>query len=190
MAKHKIINLIKELRMSILGSLVGVESIARLKRKGLIVGENLDIEPGVIIDSSHCWLIKIGDNVTLSPRVHILAHDASTKRFLGYTKIGKVEIGDNSFIGADSIILPNVKIGKNVIIGCSSVVTKDIPDELIAVGNPARVVCSLKDYLQRHRDNMKVNPVYDEKWTVRGKITKEMKDKMIAELSWKIGYVE
>lgn len=76
---------------------------------GLKIGENCHILGECIIDPGHCWLISIGDNVTLAPRVHILAHDASTKRILGYTLIGRVTIGNNVFIGAGSIILPNVK---------------------------------------------------------------------------------
>lgn len=49
--------------------------------------------------------------------MQILAHDASTKRYLGYTKIGRVLIGNNVFVGAGTIILPSVAIGNNVIIG-------------------------------------------------------------------------
>ena len=53
----------------------------------------------------------------MAPHVQILAHDASTKRYLGYTKIGRVLIGNNVFVGAGTIILPSVAIGNNVIIG-------------------------------------------------------------------------
>ena len=80
--------------------------------------------------------------MTLAPRVHILAHDASSKGFLNYTLIAPVKIGSDCFIGAGSIILPGVTIGDNVIIGAGSVVTKSIPDNSIAVGNPARVISS------------------------------------------------
>ena len=61
--------------------------------RGMIVGRNFNRLNGVILDPDHCWLIEIGDNVTIAPRVHILCHDASTKQFLGYTKIGKFIIG-------------------------------------------------------------------------------------------------
>ncbi len=56
--------------------------LEELKKNGLKVGENFDMQGGCIIDSSHCWHIQIGNNVTLAPRVHILAHDASTKNSL------------------------------------------------------------------------------------------------------------
>ncbi len=56
----------------------------QLKERGLKVGANFKRMHDTIIDPSHCWHIKIGDNVALAPRVHILAHDTSTKHFLGY----------------------------------------------------------------------------------------------------------
>ena len=55
---------------------------------GLKIGTDCHVMGECIIDPGHCWLIEIGDRVTLAPRVHILAHDASTKRPLGYTALG------------------------------------------------------------------------------------------------------
>lgn len=69
----------------------------KLISMGMKVGENFKRLNGVILDPSHCWLIEIGNNVTMAPNVHILCHDASTKQHLGYTKIGRVTIGDNVF---------------------------------------------------------------------------------------------
>ena len=111
--------------------LIKEENIDDLIKKGLTVGKNFNMQKGCILDSSHCWLIEIGNDVTLAPRVHILAHDASTKRKLGYKKIGKVKIGNNVFIGANTTILPNVKIGNNVVIGANSLVSKDIQDNTV-----------------------------------------------------------
>ena len=87
--------------------LKGKSLLDQLKENGLKVGKNFFMNSGCKIDFSH-WLIKIGDNVTLASNVIILAHDASTKRSLDYTKIALVEIGDNVFIGAGSIILPEL----------------------------------------------------------------------------------
>ncbi|EEL48454.1 MULTISPECIES: acyltransferase [Bacillus cereus group] len=168
----------------------GEYSIETLKDMGLVVGRNFNKQDGCIIDPSHCWHICIGDDVTLAPRVHILAHDASTKIHLGYTKIGNVIIGSRVFVGASTIILPNVKIGDDVVIGAGSVVAKDIPSNSVAVGNPARVVCSLQDYIEKNRDLMKIRPVYDEKWTLRQDMTKGQKAKMVKNLEDGIGYVE
>ena len=95
---------------------------------------------GVIIDFSHCWHITIGDNVTLAPRVHILAHDASTRKFINYTRLGKVNIGNNVFIGASSTIMPGITIGDNVVIGVGSIVTKNIDSNVVVAGNPAKFI--------------------------------------------------
>ena len=93
----------------------GEYTTEQLVSMGMKVGKNFARLNGVILDPSHCWLIEIGDNVTMAPRVHILCHDASTKHFLNYTKIGRVRIGSNVFIGASTVVLPGVTIGDNEI---------------------------------------------------------------------------
>ena len=145
----------------------GEQSIEKLIKRGLVVGNGFKCMGGVIIDPSHCWHVTIGNNVTLAPRVHILAHDTSTKLFLDYTRVSNVTIGDNVFIGAGTIVLPGVSIGNNVVIGAGSVVSRDIPDNSVAVGNPARVVKSLDDYLNQQRERMKDNNVFGEAYTLR-----------------------
>ena len=70
----------------------GEYTTERLISMGMKVGKNFGRLNGVILDPSHCWLLEIGDDVNLGPRVHILCHDASTKIYLNYTKIGKVKI--------------------------------------------------------------------------------------------------
>ena len=65
---------------------------------------------------------------------------------------GTIEVCDNVFIGANSIIMPNVKIGKNVIIGAGSVVTKDVNDDCIVAGVPAKVVGNTDDYAKKILD--------------------------------------
>ena len=117
----------------------GEYTTEKLMKMGMQVGKNFKRLNGVILDPAHCWLIEIGDNVTLAPRVHILCHDASTKTFLNYTKIGRVTIGDNVFVGAETVILPGIKIGNNVVIGANSTVTHDVPENSVVVGSPARV---------------------------------------------------
>lgn len=157
---------------------------------GLKVGENFRRMHGVILDPSHCWLISIGNNVTLAPRVHVLAHDASLVNHLGYARIGNVVIGNNVFVGAESVILPNVSIGENSIIGANSTVSRDIPANVVAAGSPAKVICKLDEYLDKNRQLMKSNPVYDEDYTLRGNITQEKKKQQFDELKGKLGFVK
>lgn len=166
----------------------GTCNLRRLKKDGLKVGENFQMLEGCMIDPGHCWLISIGDHVTLAPRVHILTHDASTKMFLGYTKIGKVTIGNHVFIGAGTIILPNTRIADNTIIGAGSVVTKDCKSGVYA-GNPARYICSMAEYLDKEKELMLHTCVYDREWTI-GRITDERKDRMAKDLDDQIGFVK
>jgi len=158
-------------------------------KKGLIVGKNFNIQDEVIIDHSHTWHIEIGDDVTLAPRVHILAHDASTKTHLNYARIGKVKIGSRVFIGASTIILPGVTIGDDVVIGAGSVVSRDIENGKVVAGNPARVVGTIDDYLSRKRNEMSNSPCFGEEYTVRNNITNDMKVEMNTKMKAKIGYV-
>lgn len=118
----------KKFIKKILRRIRGEVPLSKLINSGMKVGSNFWYGDGCSFDISHCWLIKIGNNVTFSSRVHLLAHDASIKKSVGYVKIGLINIGDNVFIGAGATIMPNVSIGNNAIVGASSVVTKSIPD--------------------------------------------------------------
>ena len=161
----------------------------QLIEMGMICGSNFTRLKDVILDPSHCWLIEIGDNVTMAPGVHILCHDASTKAFLGYTKIGNVNIGSNVFIGAKSVILPGVKIGSNVIIGANSTVTHDIPDNMVYAGTPARALCTLEEYIEKERERMKTSPHHGEEYTLRKKVPFHLRIKQREELREKTGYI-
>lgn len=138
-------------------------TVEELRRRGVTVGDNVSINTKNI-DDGHGFLISIGDNVTIAVDAIILAHDASTKPFLGYSKIGRVNIGNNVFIGGGAIILPNVCIGDNVIIGAGAIVNHDIPSNSIAVGNPARVIGTFEKYIEKNRKLLSESPVFDTYW--------------------------
>lgn len=157
---------------------------------GMKMGQDCAVQDGCIFDPGHCWLIEIGDRVTFAPRVHILAHDASTKRSLGYTVLGKVMIGSDVFIGAGTIVLPNVEIGDKVVIGAGSVVSRSIPANSVAVGNPARVIGSYDDYIQKRKQQMEDASCYDYSYTI-GRITWKKKEEMICSIKKKgVGFVQ
>ena len=92
--------------------------------------------------------VKIGDNCFIAPNVSIYIaghpiHPVSRNSMYEYGK--EVTIGDNCWIGGNSVICPGVHIGNNVVIGVGSIVTKDIPDMVVAAGNPCRVIKKISD---------------------------------------------
>ena len=173
----------------IIVKLRGEPDIKKLKEMGLQIGKDFQYGRYCFFDPSHCFLISIGDDVTFSTRVHLLAHDASTKKILGYAKIGRADIGNHVFIGANSTILPGVKIGNNSIIGAGSVVAKDVEDDSVYAGVPARRICSVEEYCNKFKSIDK-SLYFDENWTVRKGITNEMKKEMKNKLKGKIGFVK
>ena len=106
-------------------------------------------------------LISLGDNVHLAAGVLFAPHDAiyillngmyrntGAKKYK--EKLGCIELGNNVFVGARATILYDVKIGSNVIIGAGSLVNKDIPDNSVACGVPARVVGTFDDFVKKYR---------------------------------------
>lgn len=152
--------------------------IGYLEKRGLKVGKNFTKQQGCFIDPSHCFLIEIGNNVTFSLRVTLLAHDASCKNIVNYTKIGKINIKDNVFVGANVTILPNVTIGENSIIGAGSIVSKDIPDNCVAVGNPAKVIMTIDEYREKLEKKMKYSKTFGEEYTIRQNVDDKKKEEM------------
>lgn len=103
--------------------------------------------------------VAFGDYVFLGPNVAIYAvshpihHE---KRKTGFENGAPVTMGDNVWVGGNAVITPGVAIGDNVVIGAGSVVTRDLPDNVVAVGNPARVLRQITDedrqyYYKKHK---------------------------------------
>lgn len=96
------------------------------------------------------WCVTLGDNVYITDEVRFVTHDGGTLLFrdripdLEITK--PIVVGNNVYIGIRALILPGVKIGNNVVIGAGSVVTRDIPDNSVAVGVPAKRIKSIDEY--------------------------------------------
>lgn len=110
------------------------------------VGENFYANYNVVI--LDVAKVTIGKNVMFAPNVavytagHPIHHEP---RNIGYEYGVPVTIGDNVWIGGNTVINPGITIGNNVVIGSGSVVTKDIPDNVIAVGNPCRVIRAITE---------------------------------------------
>lgn len=116
---------------------------AQLVRQGLVHGERFGMNRHVEMTDPH--LITIGDDVGIAAHTHLIAHDASHKRFIGYTRVGRITIGNKVFIGQRATILPGVTIGDNVIVAAGAVITKDVPSGTMVAGNPAKVIRQLDD---------------------------------------------
>lgn len=125
----------------------------KFKKLGGKIGSDCEIAPDVEFGSEP-YLISIGNHVRLTKGVKFITHDGGTwvLRGLGIENIdifGPITIGNNVNIGWNAIILPNVSIGDNCIIGAGAIVTRDIPNNSIAVGVPAKVIESIDTYKEK-----------------------------------------
>lgn len=117
---------------------------------------------------SEPFLLAIHDNVRIAANVRLITHDTigvMINRIPGREEeprlkyhIGKIEIMDNVMIGANSTILYDVTIGQNSIVAAGSVVTKDVPENSVVGGNPARVICTTDDFIRRRLLSEKQRP--------------------------------
>jgi maltose O-acetyltransferase len=169
----------------------GDPDLTALRRRGLQVGKWVYAGRWTLIDPGFCWLISIGDNTTIGPRVTILAHDASTRNHTGYTRIDRVQIGKRVFIGAHAVILPGTVLGDDVIVGAGSVVKGVVPSGTVVAGVPARPIGSTDQYVALHTQRIEERPHFPYAgFTVDGGITQENKQTMIGALLDGPGYVE
>lgn len=132
--------------------------VSYMRNRGARIGERVTIfEPtDTIIDMTRPWLIDIGNDVQIAEGVTILTHGYDWAVLKGvYGEIlgssGGVQIGNNVFIGMKTTILKGVHIGNNVIIGANSLVNKNVPDNCVVAGNPARVIMPLDKYYEKRK---------------------------------------
>lgn len=148
---------IKQIMSAIREKIKGSYNIAL--SKGMKVGNNVRIMGGINFGSEP-YLIELGNDVTISFNVTFVNHDGGTwvfrdmKEYKNIIKYGKIRIGDRSFIGCNTIILPGVTIGSRCVVGAGSVVTKDIPNGKVVAGNPARVIMTTEEYAKKTNNNM------------------------------------
>ncbi|HZR15735.1 MAG TPA: acyltransferase [Verrucomicrobiae bacterium] len=124
-------------------SLASGESKIRLLRKtGMKIGKDCQISAKNF--STEPFLIEIGDHVAIAAGTSFITHDGSVwilrESIPEIDVFGEIKVGNNTFIGSNSLILPGTRIGANCVIGAGSVVRGVIPDNSVAIGNPAKVV--------------------------------------------------
>lgn len=127
------------------------DPIGYARSVGVKMGKNcrlLGLTPATF--GSEPYLVTLGDHVTVTAGVKFITHDGGVWVFREHHPnielVAPISIGNNVFIGIDSIIMPGVKIGDNCVIGAGAVVSRDIPSGSVAVGVPARPVKTIDEY--------------------------------------------
>lgn len=127
--------------------------IAYYRKKGAEIGKN--VRAFSPITAAEPYLLKVGDYTTISSGVVFLTHDNSVIKFtirMGTDLVGRVTIGNNCFIGCNTIFLPGVTVGNNIIIGAGSVVSKScLEDGAIYAGNPAKKIGLVEDFASKNK---------------------------------------
>ncbi len=125
-----------------------------LKRKKVLYSQGADcfVSKGASIPDPH--LVRMGNNVWVTQGCHLLCHDASAiminvMRRSCLDRVGPITLGNNCFLGNNSLVLPGVAIGSNTVIGAGSVVTRDVPENSVYAGNPAQRIASLAEFIKK-----------------------------------------
>jgi maltose O-acetyltransferase len=133
---------------------------AMLRARGMHIGRDVWLPASTWIDADHAYLISIGDHCGFGEQCMLLAHDAQMDEFLDAARLGRVTIHASCHIGARTIVLPGVEIGPRTIVGAGSVVSKSLPAGTVCAGSPAKVLCTLDEYLARHRERLASAPSF------------------------------
>jgi len=160
-----------------------------LRKQGVRIGRNSVVLYPSYIDGRMPYLVEVGDNVVMSLNLTILTHDAASAYAGDLIKVGRVYIRDNSFIGANSTILCNVSIGPNSIVGAGSVVSKDVPPGTVYAGSPARFVCSIDQFIEKHRNLAENHPFFEGKHFEHPYIPNRRKEILRQHLKDTSGYI-
>ena len=147
--KKRFLNIFRFLKREIYAKL---DPISYARSIGVTLGENVifyGMKSGMF--GTEPWLITIGNNVYITADCAFITHDGGTlilrKEVPDLEWTAPIKVGDNVYFGTRTLVLPGVTIGNRVILGAGSVVTKDIPDNSVAVGIPARVIKTTDEYL-------------------------------------------
>lgn len=123
---------------------------ASLRALGMHIGHGVNLPASTWIDTSSCFAISIGDWCGFGEQCLILSHDAQMDEFLDVGLIAKVVIHESCHFGSRTVILPGVEVGPRTVVGANSVVAKSLPPDTVCAGAPAKVICGLDEYLERH----------------------------------------
>ena len=132
-----------------------------LRKQGAKIGKNTTIHGGLNTFGTEPYLIEVGNDCLFAYDVRLITHDGGTNvlnRLYNIEprvdKMGKIKIGNNTYFGMGAFVMPNVTIGNNCIVGAGSIVSKDLPDNGVYAGVPAKFICSIEDYNNKCKDTI------------------------------------
>lgn len=150
----RIVSLIKRMILT-----VTLSPISYARRQGVRLGENCLIGRGVNFGSEP-YLVSIGDNFYSSNNIQFITHDGSVNVIRNlYIEhkfadlMGEISVGDNVFLGFGVVVLLGSEIGDNVVVGANSLVKGRLESNGVYAGSPARLICSIDEYLSKNRRN-------------------------------------
>jgi acetyltransferase-like isoleucine patch superfamily enzyme len=130
------------------------QRIERLRKKGVKIGEGCLILTEEF--STEPYLVELGNHVGVSGGTIFLTHDGSIwllrEKRPEIQHVGKIIVGDNTYIGQNCIILPGSRIGSNCVIGAGTVVRGEIPDDSLVIGNPCKIIGQASICLMRNEN--------------------------------------
>jgi maltose O-acetyltransferase len=150
---------------------------------GMHIGQGVNLPASTWIDASTCYLIDIGDWCGFGPQCAILSHDAQMDEFLDAGLLGRVIIHESCHFGCRTVILAGVEIGPRTIVGANSVVAKSLPPDTVCAGVPAKVICTLDEYLARHREDMAKGRLFPWNDYKEGALTPERRRELLQALA-------
>lgn len=122
-------------------------------KNGIKFGSNFKCFSTLFVNEP--YLLSFGNNVTISVDVLFLTHDNSISKIDKNSTdlLGKIQVGNNCFVGARSTFLPGTSIGDNVIVAAGSLVTKSFQSNIVVGGNPAKKICTVAEFLEKNQEN-------------------------------------
>lgn len=160
-----------------------------LRSYGMTIGEKCTIALDAEFEEAWASHIRIGNEVSIARGARFISHDASTWRSLGATRVGIISIGDRAFIGAYTIVMPNVRIGSDAVIGSGSVVTRDVPAGTVVAGNPARKICLTAELHEKVKNKLSNAPCFGEEYRLKRGGTLAMRQSMLERMPNGEGFI-
>jgi len=133
-----------------------MDPVRYFRSQGVDIGQSVEIFGASLLTfGSEPYLVSIGDRVTISHKVDFITHDGGLRvaraEHPDAYLYGRIQVGDDCFLGAHCILLPGATIGSRSVIGSGAIVTGEIPSGVVAVGAPARPIQSIEEYTRRKK---------------------------------------